>query len=83
MFQIQLAGDSIWDYEGPMTVNVSDVIVEEMEDGYKHVSVCHDTTWNVYTDSGFEAAISEHLGFEVSFTEQGMQDNGVASLENI
>jgi hypothetical protein len=35
----------------------------------------------MYTDSGFESAISELLGFEVRFTEQGMQDNGYASME--
>jgi hypothetical protein len=37
--------------------------------------------WRIYTDRGFEASISEALGFDVTFTEQGMQDDGIASLE--
>ena len=36
---------------------------------------------NIYTDNGFEKAISNLLGFEVQFTEQGMQDDGYASME--
>ena len=31
--------------------------------------------------SGFENAISEVLGMDVMFTEQGMQDDGYASME--
>ena len=80
-FVATLAGDSIWDYEGPSTVTVSSIDVYEDEDGYKSIYVEHDTTWNIYTDSGFEQAISEQLGYAVSFTEQGMQDDGVASME--
>ena len=33
------------------------------------------------TDSGFTEAISTLLGTDVMFTEQGMQDNGYASME--
>jgi len=87
-FTVELAGDSIWDYDGPMTVTVSSITVETFEDDddeymrdYKSIYVEHDTTWNIYTDSGFEAAISEALGFDVAFTEQGMQEDGVASME--
>ena len=79
-FTVALAGDSIWDYAGPQTVSVSDISVYEDED-YKMIEVAHNTTWNIYTDSGFEAAISEQLGYAVSFTEQGMQADGVASME--
>ena len=35
----------------------------------------------MYTDSGFEEAISAKLGEQVMFTEQGMQEDGVASME--
>ena len=81
-FTVTLAGDSIWGYEGPLTVTVSDISVyEDEDDGYKSISVEHDTTWNIYTDSGFEAAISAKLGYDVQFTEQGMQEDGVASME--
>ena len=80
-FAATLAGDSIWGYEGAQTVTVSSIDVYEDEDGYKSISVEHDTTWDIYTDTGFERAISEKLGYDVGFTEQGMQADGVASME--
>ena len=81
-FTVQLAGDSIWGYKGPQTVTVTNISVFDEEDDYKSISVEHDTTWDIYTDSGFEAAISKVLGYDVTFTEQGMQDDGYASMEN-
>ena len=80
-FTVTLAGDSIWGYEGPQTVTVADISVYTDEDDYKSISVEHDTTWDIYTDSGFESAISEKLGYAVQFTEQGMQEDGIASME--
>ena len=79
-FAVTLAGDSIWDYTGPQTVTVTDIRVIE-EDSFKLVYVEHDTTWEIYTDTGFEQAISAKLGYDVTFTEQGMQEDGVASME--
>ena len=84
---VQLAGDSIWGYTGPSTVDVSAIqIVEstyadEPAETYTSVNVTHNTTWDIYTDSAFENAISNVLGFAVQFTEQGMQDDNYASLE--
>ena len=84
---ITLAGDSIWDKDdskNPESVNVESVTVTQSTDeggDYAHVSVSHNGPWTVYTDSGFEEAISEVVGFEVMFTEQGMQEEGQASLE--
>ena len=82
---ISLRGDSIWDEDGknPQSVNVTEVTVDQEmdEDEYAHVSVSHDGPWTVYTDSGFEAEISKIVGFDVQFTEQGMQEEGKASLE--
>jgi len=87
-FTVELAGDSIWDYDGPLTVTVSSITVETFEDDanefmhdYKSIYVKHDTAWNIYTDSGFKKAISEALGYDVTFTEQGMQEDGFASME--
>jgi hypothetical protein len=80
-FAVQLAGDSIWGYTGPQTVTVTGIRVIE-EDDFKLVYVEHDTAWEIYTDTGFEAAISAKLGYDVEFTEQGMQEDGVASLED-
>ena len=82
---ISLRGDSIWDEDGknPESVNVTEVSIDKDmdEDDYAHVSVSHDGPWTVYTDSGFEAEISKIVGFDVQFTEQGMQEEGKASLE--
>ena len=84
---VQLAGDSIWGYTGPSTVEVTGVQViettyaDEPADTYTLVNVTHNTTWDIYTDSAFENAISKLVGFAVQFTEQGMQDDNYASLE--
>jgi len=79
---VTLAGDSIWGYTGPKTVTISDIAVYEHEDdGYTSIEVEHDTTWNIYTDTGFESAVSNLLGYDVQFTEQGMQQDGIASME--
>jgi hypothetical protein len=58
---------------------------------YRHIMVYYtvngldgtdvEGTWRIYTDTGFEAVVRELLGEEIYFTEQGMQDNGVASME--
>lgn len=82
---VQLAGDSIWDYAGSNAVDVTGVTVIETtyEDGEisTMVNATHNTTWDIYTDTGFERAISKVVGFDVTFTEQGMQDDNYASLE--
>ena len=82
-------GTSIWDYDGDLHVAVSaiDVIEETYDDGDTStmIYVAHNANgtgdWRIYTDDGFEDSISKALGFDVMFTEQGMQDDGVASLE--
>ena len=84
--KVQLAGDSIWGYTGPSTVDVTGVQVIETvytDDNTTStlVNVTHNTTWDIYTDSAFENAISKLVGFAVQFTEQGMQDDNYASLE--
>ena len=91
---VDLAMDSIWDKEGenPKTVNVTKITInnphapggymdDEPDEGYRSVNVEHDGPWTIYTDSGFEKAISDMVGFEVGFTEQGMQEDGMASME--
>ena len=80
-FTVTLAGDSIWGYKGPSTVTVTDIKVWDEDPDYKLIEVMHDSTWDIYTDTGFEDAISEQLGYPVSFTEQGMQEDGIASME--
>lgn len=83
---VQLAGDSIWqgkdrDEEVTDTVNVGKISINKDEDGYISVSVDHDGPWTIYTDTGFEDAISEIIGMDVSWSEQGMQEQGTAHLE--
>jgi hypothetical protein len=92
--EVQLAGDSIWDCEIE-AVTVTGIHIHERfdEDGDSsiHIAVCYEVdgvdgsevegSWRMYTDSGFTDAISALLGTDVSFTEQGMQDDGYASME--
>ena len=92
--EVDLAGDSIWDKQGenPAKVMVMSITIEnpydeggymddEEDDGYRSVRVEHNGPWSIYTDSGFSKAISEIVGFGVDFTEQGMQEDGMASME--
>jgi hypothetical protein len=91
---VQLAGDSIWDCEleavTVTSIHIHEQWWDELEgDSSIHITVCYtvngDTeyegSWRLYTDTGFADAISTLLGTEVMFTEQGMQDNGYASME--
>lgn len=83
-FVVTTAGDGLWGCEANRKINVSGItIVNNVYDGeiYTQVNVAHDTTWDIYTDSAFEEAISDAVGFAVSFTEQGMQDDNFASME--
>jgi hypothetical protein len=83
-FIVTTAGDGLWGCEAGRKVNVRGVtVIEHDYDDYKwtEVNVEHDSTWDIYTDTGFETAISEAVGFAVSFTEQGMQEDNVASME--
>ena len=82
----ELAGDSIWDYDydsNGMQVAVTHIGVTEYDDEDANLSiyVTHDAGWQIYTDRGFEQSISDVLGFVVQFTEQGMQDDELASME--
>ena len=80
---VPLAGDSIWDKDGtnPDSVTVTDYTFNEDEEGYVSVTVMHNGPWTIYTDTGFEQAISNMLGMDVEFSEQGMQEDGAAHLE--
>lgn len=81
---VKLAMDSIWDYNGNDTVEVNAIQVykhTDSEEGQYDVNVMHNATWDIYTDSGFENAISKVLGMDVGFTEQGMQEDERASME--
>ena len=91
-----LAGDGCWDCEltDADDVRITTICVNEGVDGgdmdgYMHVGVVYtvngeeeyEGSWRMYTDSGFEETVSELLGYSVTFTEQGMQEDGYASME--
>jgi hypothetical protein len=63
------------DYDSYTTINVY-YTVNGFDDGE-----ALEDTWRLYTDSGFEATVSDLLGYTVFFTEQGMQEDGMASME--
>jgi hypothetical protein len=79
-----LAQDSIWEYDYAKhgdTVRITHIGVTEYDDEGRSIYVTHEAGWRIYTDTGFEQAISELLGFDITFTEQGMQDDELASME--
>jgi len=92
---VQLAGDSIWDCEIERVtitgIHISETFDEDDGDVYAHIGVTYEVdgedgaevegSWRLYTDNGFSDAVSELLGTEVDYTEQGMQDDGYASME--
>ena len=91
---VQLAGDSCWDCELE-AVTVTSIHIHEQwwdeldGDSSIHITVCYNVngdteyedSWRLYTDNGFSDAISALLGTAVDFTEQGMQEDGYASME--
>ena len=81
--KIKLAGDSIWDEGGnPDVVTISDYAFDKDEEGDINITVEHDGPWTVYTDTGFEKAVSNMIGHDVEFSEQGLQRDGKAHLES-
>lgn len=89
---VQLAGDSIWDCAITDIVITSIHIHTtqwDEDDSCTYINVCYtvdgsdevEGSWRMYTDTGMEAAVSKLLGTDVAFTEQGMQENNVASME--
>ena len=91
--EVKLAGDSIWgcDLEKVTieAISVEKYLCEGRENANYHsqslIGVKHsggEDSWTMYTDTGFEEEISNLLGYTVWFTEQGMQEDGCASLES-
>jgi len=84
-FVVRTNGDGLWGCEAGRQVRVTGICVihTAFDDGWLNtrVDVTHDSTWDIYTDTAFEHAVSGALGFDVRFTEQGMQEDGLASME--
>ena len=81
---IETAGDSYWRESGSEIVSIHSITIREYDmddEHYFDVYVRHGSEWTIYTDSGFERAISDAIGHEVRWSEQGMQEDGMAHLE--
>ena len=90
---VTLAGDSIWDCTLEAVtitgVYIAETFNEDDGDIYTHIAVAYtvdgnedyEGSWRLYTDSGFEEAVGKLLLTDVSFTEQGMQEDNYASME--
>ena len=89
---VVLAGDSIWDCT-LKTVCITGIHITETvydaNDISTHIAVVYNVngdtdvegSWRLYTDTGFEKTVSALLLTDVSYTEQGMQENNCASME--
>ena len=91
----KLAGDGYWGAEAGRSVTLSGFTVDYINsDTYEacaqgddnavigHVWVDHDSTWDVYTDSAFSEAAANYTNIMgLDFTEQGMQEDNMASME--
>ncbi len=83
-FTVVCAGDGLWGCEAGRRVRVTSIDVNTTafdNEVNVQVHVGHDSEWDIYTDTAFERAMSEALGFRVHFTEQGMQEDELASME--
>ena len=84
---VSLSGDSYWRksfMSETEIVSIESITIREYDIDEYHffdVYVRHDSDWRIYTDSGFERAISNAIGHEVHWSEQGMQTDGIAHLE--
>lgn len=89
----ELAGDGEYGAEAGRKVTITSVEVTRYDavdaedmgvtDGdVSYISVHHDSTWDVYTDSAFVAAVEFVTGIDdLDFTEQGEQEDNCATLE--
>jgi hypothetical protein len=84
MTTVRFDCDWLWGCEAGRRVRVTSIDVNTTAFGDEldvTINVGHDSEWDIYTDTAFERAISEALGFKVGFTEQGMQEDELASME--
>jgi hypothetical protein len=90
-----LAGDSIWSctITDADDLRITDIYIFDTDWGddttSRSIAVYYtvngeeefEESWRMYTDTGFADTVSELLGEDIYFTEQGMQDDGRASME--
>ena len=74
---IETAGDSYWRESGSEIVSIHSITIREYDmddEHYFDVYVRHDSEWTIYTDSGFERAISDAIGHEVAGRSRNAKD---------
>jgi hypothetical protein len=80
--QVQCSG-STWNYTQPgQWVTVAGITVTETEWGVDVSVRLAEAQQLVYEDAAFAAAVSSLLNLTVDYTEQGMQDFGLVSMEH-
>jgi hypothetical protein len=94
-YTFETHGDGLWGCEEGRAVTITgfsidyyfdseynEVPADHPEAQIGHVTVLHDSDWDVYTDTGFREAARFVTGIpDLDFTEQGMQEPGIASME--
>ena len=94
-FTFTLNGDGYWGAEQGRSVTINSFNIDYyLDDDYNqvgadhpsamigHVTVEHDSNWDVYTDSAFVEAARKFTGIaDLDFTKQGMQNDNQASME--
>lgn len=79
---VECAGDG-WDTEQGSKVHVTGISVIKAKGYGTSIVVTHDGTEDIHNNSGFEAAISEAVGYDVKFGESDMQSDGESFPERI
>lgn len=81
------AGDGLWGAAAGIAVTATEISIVYSgtdDDVFKHVAVTHDCDeqgYMLYTDNGISDGVSELLGMATDYTEQGMQDDYMLSME--
>ena len=84
---LKCSGEGAWVARAGHAVHVTGVrkveYTDEDGDVPAMVYVAHNSDWQIYGDAGLLEAICKLTGWELGWTEQGMQDDNQACLEVI
>ena len=78
---VSCSGETLWGYtHAGETLTITGItVIVHSEWCEVYVSLAEDRV--VYTDPGFAQEVSRMLNMTVDYTEQGMQDSGMVSME--
>lgn len=74
-FDIVCNGTSQFGNTHNRPVHVTAITLVEHDNGTNTATVEHDSTWDVYTDTAFEAAVAERIGTDLQFANRTLQDD--------